>query len=253
MQHTFLYISLPLFCKSTTWNFQELLSYKFYGGNVVRVLVHFFFPAAYFNFALVASSISYFLTAATKVSCCSSKKKCRLCCSSLALDFCRPFSRYASLACRLLSPFLCLPLALFSKFVDMTINLSLLLQTTRIQKQFPLSVFVFIDSLGVSAWQDSGGYAISRQNNLELYLGCHTCWLSYFTLIYLWCGRTVGGGRCTVMWFPNILRWVDLLTYGAPLARASRARELRYNFQRVTSLDKRVSITAMRYTLFETI
>ena len=34
------------------------------------------------------------------------------------------------------------------------------------QKQFPLSVLVFIDSLVVSASQDAGGYAISRQNNL---------------------------------------------------------------------------------------
>ena len=38
----FLYISLPLFCTTTTLNFQKLLSYTFYGGNVVRVLVHFF-------------------------------------------------------------------------------------------------------------------------------------------------------------------------------------------------------------------
>ena len=103
------------------------------------------------------------------------QKKCLLCCLSLTLDLCRPFSRLASLACRLFSLFKCLFLALFSKFVDMTINLSLILQTTRIQKQFPLSVFVFIDSLVVSALQDSGGYAISRQNNLELHLGCHTC------------------------------------------------------------------------------
>ena len=42
VQHTFLYISLPLFCTTTTWNFQKLLSYTFYGGNVVRVPVHFF-------------------------------------------------------------------------------------------------------------------------------------------------------------------------------------------------------------------
>ena len=34
------------------------------------------------------------------------------------------------------------------------------------QKQFPLSVLVFIDSLVVSASQDAGGYAISRRNNL---------------------------------------------------------------------------------------
>ena len=51
------------------------------------------------------------------------------------------------------------------------------------------SIFVFVDS--VSALQDAGSYAISLQNNLELHLGCHTCWLSYFTLLCLWCGRTV--------------------------------------------------------------
>ena len=32
-----------------------------------------------------------------------------------------------------------------------------------------------IDSLAASALQDAGGYAISRQNNLELHLSCHTC------------------------------------------------------------------------------
>ena len=58
----------------------------------------------------------------------------------------------------------------------MAINLSLVLYTTRIQKQFPLSFFAFIDSLAASVLQEAGGYAISRQNNLELNLGCHTCW-----------------------------------------------------------------------------
>ena len=28
--------------------------------------------------------------------------------------------------------------------------------------------------------------------NKTLHLGCHTCWLNYFTLVCLWCGRTVG-------------------------------------------------------------
>ena len=51
-------------------------------------------------------------------------KKCLLCFLSLALDLCRPFSRWASLACRLLSLFLCLSPALYSKFVDMTISLN---------------------------------------------------------------------------------------------------------------------------------
>ena len=94
--------------------------------------------------------------------------------------------------------FPCLSLSLYSKFVDMTINLSSILKTTRIQKQFPLAVFVFIDSLVVSASQDGSGYAISRQNNLEFHLGWHTCWLSYFTLVCL-VGRIV-------TWLP---RWMD--------------------------------------------
>ena len=59
-----------------------------------------------------------------------------------------------------LSHFLRLSLSLYSKFVDMTINLSSILYTTRIQKHFPLSVFVFIDSFVVSASQDAGGYIV---------------------------------------------------------------------------------------------
>ena len=62
----FLYISLPLFYTTTTWNFQKLLSYTFYGGNFVRVLVHFFFTAAHFHLALVAACNSHIVTAATK-------------------------------------------------------------------------------------------------------------------------------------------------------------------------------------------
>ena len=49
VQHTFLYISLPLFCTTTTWNVQKLPSYTFYGGKVVFVPVHLFIAAAYFH------------------------------------------------------------------------------------------------------------------------------------------------------------------------------------------------------------
>ena len=45
------------------------------------------------------------------------------------------------------------------------------------------------------------------------HVGCHTCWLSYFTLV---CGgdgrsvdRSVGRSRCTVTWLANFLGWVD--------------------------------------------
>ena len=91
----FLYISLLLFCTTTTWNFQKLLSYTFYGGNVVRVLVHFFFTDTHFHVALVAASISYFVTAATKFCCCSSNKKM----SPLFFISCsRPLSPFFSLS-----------------------------------------------------------------------------------------------------------------------------------------------------------
>ena len=64
--------------------------------------------------------------------------------------------------------------------------------------------------------------------NLELHLGCHTCWLSYFTLVCLWCGGTVARSlaRCTVTWLPNFLGWVD---YHISLAMGLRPRAaLRY-------------------------
>ena len=54
----FLYISLPLSCTTTTWNFQKLPSYAFYGGSVVCVSIHFFSQPLIST--LVAASISPF-------------------------------------------------------------------------------------------------------------------------------------------------------------------------------------------------
>ena len=48
VQHTFFYISMPLFCMTTTWNFQKLPGYTFYGGNVVCGPVYFSFAPAPF-------------------------------------------------------------------------------------------------------------------------------------------------------------------------------------------------------------
>ena len=89
VQHTFLYISLPLFCTTTTWNFQKLPSYSFYGGNVVRVLVHFFFHCRLsFSPRWSASIQSHFITTATKFSSCCSNCFVFL---SLAPALCRFF------------------------------------------------------------------------------------------------------------------------------------------------------------------
>ena len=125
--HTFFVHSLPLFCTTTTWNVQKVLSCTFYGGNVVRFLVHLFSLPLIFTlhwlplvFLILSPPLKNFHVVLPT-------KKSLLCFLSLALDFCRPFSRWASLACRLVSLFLCVSLALHSKFVDMTINLSLIL------------------------------------------------------------------------------------------------------------------------------
>ena len=141
-QYTFFvhFLAVILHDYNVKWKFQKIPSYTFYGGNVVRVLVCvcvflllllvlllLFFFSLPLIFTLVAANISYFLTAPSKFSCCSSNKKCLLSFLSLALALCRSFPPWASLDCRLLSPFLCLSLSLYSKFVDMTINLSLIL------------------------------------------------------------------------------------------------------------------------------
>ena len=50
------------------------------------------------------------------------------------------------------------------------------------------------------------------QKNLDLYLGCHTCRLSYFSLVCPWCGGTGGwmDGR-TITWLQvtMTLRCID--------------------------------------------
>ena len=70
-----------------------------------------------------------------------------------------------------------------------------------------------------------GGYAISRQNSLDLHLGCHTCSLSYFTLVCLWCGRMVARSVYghVIIKFSRMGRLLHFLTHGAPLALESSA------------------------------
>ena len=153
------------------------LSYNFNGENVVRVLFHFFSLPLFFTLDLIGGR-QYF-------SFCHRRYKIlMLFFHQKNVPFLFYLSLYISIAFFLIelrwpatyflffSVFL---LRYIRNFVDMTINLSLILQTTRIQKQFPLSVFVYIDSLIVSALQDAGGYTIFLRNNLELIFGCYTC------------------------------------------------------------------------------
>ena len=65
VQHTFLYISLPLFCTTTTRNFQK----PFFMEEMSYVFSFTFFTAAHFHLTLVAASTSHSVAAATKFSC----------------------------------------------------------------------------------------------------------------------------------------------------------------------------------------
>ena len=137
-------ISLPLFFHNykvklpeTSYNvvtrFMEEMSYvfsftlfnaaHFYLALVAASISRFLTAVTkvHFYLALVAASISRFLTAVTKVSCCFSNNPSF---RTLSLFFSLGF---AGLPLHSLFP--CLSLALHSKFLDMTINLSLILYT----------------------------------------------------------------------------------------------------------------------------
>ena len=111
------------FCTSTTWNFQKLLSYTFYGGNVVRVPVHFFSLPLVFTlhwwplaFLILSPPLQNFhVVLPTKMS------------PLFFISLYRPFSRLSFAGLPPTFLFLCLSLALYSKFVDKTIYLSLIL------------------------------------------------------------------------------------------------------------------------------
>ena len=90
---------------------------SFYGGNVLHVLVLFFFSLPLIS-TLVPACISYNLTAATKFSCCSSNQKKCLPVISLALFLVE--LRWPGAYFLVFSFFL-----LYFKFVDLTIKLSL--------------------------------------------------------------------------------------------------------------------------------
>ena len=94
VQHTFLYISLPLFARLQRETSKNVLVTRFLEELSYVFFVPFFFIVAHFYLALVAASISHLVTAATKFSFLFSNKKLSpLYFLSVALHFCRPFSR----------------------------------------------------------------------------------------------------------------------------------------------------------------
>ena len=65
---------------------------------------------------------------------------------------------------------------------------------------------------------------ISRQNSLELHLGCYTCWLSYFTLVCLWWGQMVARSVYghVISKFSRMGRLLHFVTHGPQLGRLAR-------------------------------
>ena len=63
------------------------------------------------------------------------------------------------------------------------------------------------------------------KQNLGFHLDCLTCWLSYFTLVCLWCGRTVARSVCghVIIKFSRTGRLPHFLSYWAlPMRGALR-------------------------------
>ena len=74
------------------------------------------------------------------------------------------------------------------KVATLGINLSLILYTTRIQKQFPLPFSSFL--LSFLLHKTRARVAMRFPAKITSSSSCHTGRLSYFTLVCLWCGRT---------------------------------------------------------------
>ena len=145
VQHTFFCTFL---CRCFT-RLQRETSRNFLVTRFIEEISYLFLFTLFFHCRSFSPwwPLAFLIFSGAKFSNSSSTKNCLLCFSSLSLALCRAFYRLASMACRLLSLFLCLSLSLYSKLFDMTINLSLILKITRIRKPFLLSVLIFIDSL----------------------------------------------------------------------------------------------------------
>ena len=145
VQHTFFCTFL---CRCFT-RLQRETSRNFLVTRFIEEISYLFLFTLFFHCRSFSPwwPLAFLIFSGAKFSHFSSTKNCLLCFSSLSLALCRAFYPLASMACRLLSLFLCLSLSLYSKLLDMTINLSLILKITRIRKPFLLSVLIFIDSL----------------------------------------------------------------------------------------------------------
>ena len=145
----------------------------------------FFFIATHYHLALVAATFSYFVTAATKFSCCSSNKKMS------PLFF---ISRSRSL-----SPFFSLSFAGLPPTFSFSLSFSCsIFQICGHDNESKLKTLDNTDAETISALNFRLYWlclCFTRRWWLcdfpPLHLGCHTCWLRYFTVVCLLWGQTV--------------------------------------------------------------
>ena len=121
------------------------------------------------------------------------------------------------------------PSSLYSKFVDMTINLSLILSRTRIQKKFRLYWLFSCLCFTRREW-----LCDFRQKNLKLPYLC-VDWV-IFTLVCLWWRRIVGRAGFSVTWLPKFHGCTGYQIFLPKVLRCAR--------------ESSVNIKAVNYALF---
>ena len=179
VQHTFLYISLQLFCTTTTWNLLKPLSHTFYWGNVIRFLVHFF-PHC--------RSFSSCIGDRWHFSFCHRRFRWKKIPTKKSLFHVFFISRSRSL-----SPYFSLSFAGLPPTLSYSLSFSCsIFQICGHDSYSELNTLENTDTETISPFRLFSCLCFTRRGWLyELHLGCHTCLLSYFTLVCLSCGRTV--------------------------------------------------------------
>ena len=200
MQHTFLPFIARL-QRETSRNFQVT---RFMEEMSYVLLLTFFFELPLF-FTLVAGSISNFLTAATKFSCCFIQQKNFFFVFFIASLF-SSLLPFFTLSFAGLSPtfsFLRLSLSLYSKFVDMAINLSLMQCALDNTDTETISAFRFH-----LYWLFS---CLCFTRRVAMQIPTKTTFgLPYLLIELFFIGMpVVPTNERTVTWLPKFLGWLD--------------------------------------------
>ena len=112
------------------------------------------------------------------------------------------------------------------------------------QKQFPLFVFVFIESLVVSAPQDAGGF-VAMRFPAKITSGC--IWLPYLLIELFYIGMPACGvdGRAyghVITKISQMGTWPDFFRYGSTPARPAREWSSATNLKNLDKPNKLASV-----------